>query len=564
MTDTTLTVSVIICVYTEKRWDDMVDAVASVQQQSTPPHEIIIVVDHNPGLLERVRAHIPGVIVVENSEPQGLSGARNTGIAMAQGALIAFLDDDATAEPDWLARLSRCCEDPQVMGTGGTVGPQWLSKKPLWFPEEFYWVLGCTYQRRPKNPIVVRNPFGGCTCYRKEMFDAVGGFRTEMGRVGTRPMGCEETELCIRARQHWPQKVFLYEPQARIHHRIPAARASWRYFRSRCYAEGLSKAAVAEYVGTKDGLSSERSYIVSNLVRGVTHGLMDVLFRFDMAGLARAAAIVVGLIITIAGYLVGAATLRLSRKATSSDTQKNFKQPLSTKSQQKDADTVDVAPVRILEVEIGQPLFSVSPRNEDNGQTYQRALCLVRLHNQPLGTIELSLDDGTVAADEVAVHVWRALNIEINEHLQQDGLPPVRELDAEGLPGSATPRCIEEREHFLVDAPFVSVIVPTHDRPDIIPNCLQALLSLDYPRYEIIVVDNAPHTDATAAFIRETYANHPQVRYIREERAGVSLARNRGIQEARGEILAFVDDDAIVDRYWLVELVRAFGGKLGE
>jgi hypothetical protein len=135
-------------------------------------------------------------------------------------------------------------------------------------------------------------------------------------------MGGEETELCIRARQHWPERIFLYEPGAIIHHRIPAARATWRYFRTRCYAEGLSKAVVAQYVGTKDGLASERSYIVSNLVRGVTHGLKDTFVRHDIAGIARAGAIVAGLITTMSGYLDGSIKQRFQRRGTEMSLQK--------------------------------------------------------------------------------------------------------------------------------------------------------------------------------------------------------------------------------------------------
>jgi len=215
----TLDVSVIICAYTEERWHDLVAAVESIQRQSVLPREIIVVIDHNACLLERVRAHIPDVIVTENYEPQGLSGARNSGVAIAQGTLIAFLDDDATAEPDWLIRLTCCCEDSQVLGAGGTVEPLWLSERPAWFPEEYYWVVGCTYRGLPEKLTVVRNPFGGCTCIRREVFEVVGGFRHSIGRVGGRPMGGEETEFCIRAKQRWPQKFFLYEPQAKIHHR---------------------------------------------------------------------------------------------------------------------------------------------------------------------------------------------------------------------------------------------------------------------------------------------------------------------------------------------------------
>jgi glycosyltransferase involved in cell wall biosynthesis len=312
MTSETVDVTVVICAYTEERWHDLVAAVESIQQQIAAPREIIVVVDHNTHLLERARAHLPGVVVIENSESQGLSGARNSGIARAQGEFIAFLDDDATAEPDWLAQLSHCCEDPQVMGVGGTVEPEWLSSRPAWFPEEFYWVIGCTYQRSPDKPIVVRNPFGGCTCYRREVFEVVGGFKHDIGRVGTRPMGCEETELCIRAKQHWPEKVFLYEPGARIHHRIPTQRASLRYFRSRCYSEGISKALVTHYVGAKDGLASERAYTLRTLPRAVIRGLMDGFLRLDLAGFLRAGAIIAGLMMTIAGYQVGKHSYRIA------------------------------------------------------------------------------------------------------------------------------------------------------------------------------------------------------------------------------------------------------------
>jgi glucosyl-dolichyl phosphate glucuronosyltransferase len=325
-----LDVSVIICAYTEARWLDLIAAVDSLlYRQNVPAREIIVVVDYNQHLFERVRTELPGIVVVENSESHGLSGARNSGIAVAKGSLIAFLDDDATAEPNWLEKFSRFFDDTQVLGVGGSVEPEWLSKQPTWFPREFFWVVGCTYQDLPEKPVVVRNPFGGCACYRREIFEMVGGFRTDMGRIGTLPMGCEETELCIRASHYWPQKVFLYEPQARIHHRIPATRASWRYFRSRCFAEGLSKATVAKYVGAKDGLATERTYIVQTLLRGIIRGVRDGILHLDIASFAQAAAIAAGLTITIAGYSRGIIANRfVSHKGMKAGNQENVKQSL--------------------------------------------------------------------------------------------------------------------------------------------------------------------------------------------------------------------------------------------
>ncbi len=124
-------------------------------------------------------------------------------------------------------------------------------------------------------------------------------------------MGCEETELCIRAQQHWPDKFFLYEPEARIHHHIPAVRGKWRYFRSRCYAEGISKAAVTRYVGAQGGLAAERSYTLRTLPRGVWKGIMDTL-RGDITGCQRAGAIIAGLFITTTGYVVGTISQRIA------------------------------------------------------------------------------------------------------------------------------------------------------------------------------------------------------------------------------------------------------------
>jgi hypothetical protein len=199
-----------------------------------------------------------------------------------------------------------------VLGVGGAIVPVWAAGRPGWFPEEFDWVVGCTYRGMPDTAAPVRNLIGCNMSFRRRVFEAVGGFRSGIGRIGTRPAGCEETELCIRVRQRWPEGVLLYEPSARVYHRVPASRARWRYFHARCYYEGRSKAAVARFVGAGDGLASERAYTLRTLPRGFALGLADALRLEDMAGLARAGTIAAGLGATAAGYLIGAVAERLS------------------------------------------------------------------------------------------------------------------------------------------------------------------------------------------------------------------------------------------------------------
>lgn len=301
-------ISVVICAHTQKRWSETLAAVESVRAQSFHGKEIIVVVDHNPALYASFAAALPDVKVVENREARGLSGAKNTGVAIAQGSVIAFLDDDAVADPDWLKFLADSYADPAVIGVGGLTLPNWKVPRPAWFPREFDWVVGCTYRGMPESRAPVRNLLGGNASFRREAFELAGGFQSGIGRsAGKRPLGCEETEFCIRLSRSSPGSLLLFDNRAVIWHLVPADRCRFSYFRSRCYAEGLSKALVTASVGAGRGLSSERRYTTRTLPSGVASGMADLL-RGDPSGLGRAGAIVTGLAATTAGYLTGSAS----------------------------------------------------------------------------------------------------------------------------------------------------------------------------------------------------------------------------------------------------------------
>jgi glucosyl-dolichyl phosphate glucuronosyltransferase len=295
---------VLICAYTLDRLDVLSQAIESVRGQSSPAHEIVLCVDHSPELLAEAQRRWPDVRLVENREEQGLSGARNSGVAECSGDVIAFLDDDAVAAPDWLERLGEAYRDPSVLGAGGTVRPAWVESKPSWFPPEFDWVVGCTHSGMPREREAVRNLVGANMSFRRAALEEVGAFRHELGRVGTIPAGCEETDLCIRVGQRWPEAQILYDPAAVVNHFVPPSRGELRYFTSRCRGEGRSKAVLAGLVGSDSGLEAERSYARRTLPLGVLRGIGDA-FRGDGSGLARAAMIVTGLFTTMAGYLSG-------------------------------------------------------------------------------------------------------------------------------------------------------------------------------------------------------------------------------------------------------------------
>lgn len=298
-------ISVVIRTFTQARWDLFVAAVESVQQQTLPPGQIVVVVDNNPALLERAASQFPKITVVDNHQPRGSSGALTSGAMAAQSEVVAFLDDDAIAAPDWLERLSEGYEKTDVVGVGGTTLLVWESGRPRWYPQEFFWIVGGSYKGIPEEMTPIRNFFAGNMSFRREVFEAIGGFRRGMGHMGRNPIGCDETELCIRLHQHWPDKILLHAPLAVIHHYVPDGKSTLYYFLRRCYLEGRSKAMISWLVGFKDGMANERVHAFQTIPKGVINNLKDAILHGDIGGLTRAAAIVAGLLMAAGGYAIG-------------------------------------------------------------------------------------------------------------------------------------------------------------------------------------------------------------------------------------------------------------------
>jgi GT2 family glycosyltransferase len=291
------------------RWDDLTRSVASVVGQANPPDEIVVVIDHNDELAERADVELTDAKVLRSTGERGLSGARNTGVAMSSGEIIVFLDDDAAAEPNWLVHLLEPFDRPEVAGVGGWIVPAWDGGAPGWFPKEFLWIVGCSYRGLPAAGEELRNPIGANMALRRDVFDTSGGFTTGLGRIGRVPLGCEETELCIRHRARVADAVFVHAPRAVVHHRVGRERASWSYYWRRCWAEGISKAAVAKLVGPRDGLSSERRYVTRVLPTALWRSLVAAPSD-GLEALGRGASIAGGAVVAAAGYGYGRARTR--------------------------------------------------------------------------------------------------------------------------------------------------------------------------------------------------------------------------------------------------------------
>ena len=316
--------SVIVSTFDERRWDDLEACVSSLLQLDPPPLEVIVVVDHNNSLLDRAREAFPECRVIPNERPQGLAGARNSGVAASSGSISAFIDDDARAESDWISRLSGAFDDPTVIGAGGGLIPNWADGRPGWMPDEFLWVVGCSYTGLPTETAQIRNPIGANMAVRREVHKAVGGFREGDADSAPRDMGTrgmvraagnlpDDTDFAIRVSAERPDGIWLYRPDAVVHHSVTHERSTWAYFMRRSYEEGVAKANLAKTIGGMQALSLERRHTSKVLPRGVLSGLADFL-RGNLSGLGRAAAILAGLAAAGTGFAVTSIQLLGARK----------------------------------------------------------------------------------------------------------------------------------------------------------------------------------------------------------------------------------------------------------
>jgi hypothetical protein len=294
------TVSVIIPTYTRARWEWLQEAVDSVRSQTVPALEIIVVVDHNPELLDEISREFRDIIAVPNIGGQGVSGARNSGVKASRGEVVAFLDDDSIARSDWLAILLQHIITPGVVGVGCYSDGLWETPCPSWFPTEFSWTIGVSYSGLPHAPTAVRNVWTSAMLVKRSAFELVDGFREDFGKIGNRSLP-EDTDLCLRIAAVEEDSVWMWDPEKVMQHRVPDGRATFRYLMSRCFLQGWGKAAMARMDGFDESTSAERYYALRVLPVGVGRGLVDTA-RGDVSGLGRSGAIVAAFSVTVSGY----------------------------------------------------------------------------------------------------------------------------------------------------------------------------------------------------------------------------------------------------------------------
>jgi GT2 family glycosyltransferase len=290
-------VSVVVCTYDIGRFDQLIRCLGSIATQSVTPIEVVVVVDGSAEIAAALRRRVGPETVVVLERNLGMSAARNAGAARVRSTWVAFLDDDAVADPHWLDNLLECARRTGAAGVGGRSDPVFDPAEPRWLPPELLWTVGCSYRGMPTRSTVQRNTFGGCAVLRTDVFGLVGGYNVKLGRRGSGVQGGEEADLCLRIRAADPQAFFFYEPDAVIRHRVGASRLTRRYVLRRCLSDGRTKSTIARSSGRR-ALSTERTYLVRTALVGVLRAAATL-------RLQRAAVLVAGVGCAAAGYLIG-------------------------------------------------------------------------------------------------------------------------------------------------------------------------------------------------------------------------------------------------------------------
>lgn len=302
--------SVILTAYSPDRFEDTNEAIKSIITGSYDNWEIIVVVDGRKQLADRLQdewERTDNVKVICNDKNLGAAKSRNKAVDLATGDVVAFFDDDAVADKEWLSELARAYTEHDAVAAGGRIDPIWLTGKPKFLPEEFYWLIGATYKGYPKEMTYVRNTFASNLSLRRSVFLELGGFNPNIGPKGESLLQSAETDLCTRLYIQTGNKV-LYNPEAIVGHRVYQYRTEPTFLLKRAFYQGVSKRGMQLYTQTE--LDSESNFLKGLLIQSIPEKIQKIMSGKYKQGLLKAIFLILGIASVGFGYIWGSIRFR--------------------------------------------------------------------------------------------------------------------------------------------------------------------------------------------------------------------------------------------------------------
>lgn len=248
--------TIILCTFNRAR--DLAQALEKLRHLSYPAddHEILVVdnasTDETPEVIAAASTDMPNLVSLRAEKP-GLSHARNNGMAAARGELVAFIDDDAWPDSDWLHALERGFIDTDTACVGGKVVAVWpQGTPPTWLAERLFCFFSLVDYGKPGILSYPDYPAGTNIAFRKSALKNVGFFSEELGRTGASLLSMEEVDMCLRIEDAGYKVVYL--PEAIVHHKVSENRFNEVWLKQRSHCQGISAALIEARRFTKAGL----------------------------------------------------------------------------------------------------------------------------------------------------------------------------------------------------------------------------------------------------------------------------------------------------------------------
>jgi glucosyl-dolichyl phosphate glucuronosyltransferase len=318
---------VIVAAYTLDRWECLVRCVNSLQDHTHDPDKIVLSIDHNEELFtkcehewEAKKARIPVRVIrsgehtapdrvrtssqrVNSGRPHGGGGTRHAGALVASSEVLVFIDDDAWAEPTWLAAMLAPYQDPGVVAVGGRPLPEFEGDRPKWFPESFDWIFGCDYDGLPQQLGPTTRLIGASLSVRADVFRLIGGFAT---------VDLDDLYMCMRLAHQYASSAVLYEPRAVVHHYVPVRRTTWQYFCRRSFYVNRDKVRTFDALGEAASLGPEINFVRLMLFQQTSKHLRQ-LAHGDGVAVLKLGAMYCAVALAGLGHVTGVVQLRLAR-----------------------------------------------------------------------------------------------------------------------------------------------------------------------------------------------------------------------------------------------------------
>jgi glycosyltransferase involved in cell wall biosynthesis len=576
-------ISVIIPAYNAEAFIER--TLNSVLAQTYQNLEVIVIDDgsgdRTPQIVEAIAERDRRVRLLQQFNA-GVAAARNLGIEQAKGEFIAPIDADDIWYPQNIERQAQL-----MLSSSSEIGLVYSWSVDIDEDDRLTGVCrAAQIQGNVYLTLICHNFLGNASAslIRRVCFEKVGGYNCRLKEQNAQ--GCEDWDLYLRIAEYYKFRVvpsFLigyrkihnsmssdYSQMAQSH-RLMLQAVRQKHLKIPTVLFSLSSSSFYIYLARQCDQSNDYQDVLHWLYQALKVDPITPLFRYGLYSLFLKS--LLGIIFQNLHRQPNnsvdlTSILLLSKKANRkfldpSMTNKNtfslrFKlfvgsllhqllsiYKISLNISRSRQNPPMLYPIKVINIELSHPLKTI-----DGLEGYMKLQGLVRLHGVPIGYIQAPITNGHCKAETISKlileeHSWKIIQTLLKNRLAASPKPEgfrLEELFDVPLP------------EYKGELPLVTVAVCTRDRASDLAICLEALCCLDYPKLDLLVVDNAPTNEAT----KELVSQYPQVRYTCEPRPGLDWARNQAIFEAKGEIIAYTDDDVVVDPGWVKALAQVF------